>query len=195
MLSSEVHIPNSPGDEVLINCEDSHILAQSILSFAKNPTLKNLHIINTASFDLLLKQFNSVFLHIEAGGGIVCCKDSSILFIFRNGKWDLPKGKPDKQEDITETAVREVEEETGISGVKIIQPAGITRHAYLENSNLYLKTTFWFKMRVEGKPDLTPQFNEGITDARWVSREETANILEIAYPSIKDLVENCFANQ
>ena len=50
----------------------------------------------------------------KAGGGLVYNKKNQVLFIFRNGKWDLPKGGIEKGEKIAYTAIREVEEETGI---------------------------------------------------------------------------------
>lgn len=55
----------------------------------------------------------------KAGGGLVYNKNGEVLFIFRNGKWDLPKGGSDKGEDIEDTAIREVEEETGVKGLSI----------------------------------------------------------------------------
>jgi NAD+ diphosphatase len=50
----------------------------------------------------------------KAGGGLVYNKNGEILFIFRNGKWDLPKGGKEKREKMKLTAMREVEEETGV---------------------------------------------------------------------------------
>ena len=56
-----------------------------------------------------------------AGGGKVYNPKNEILFIFRNGKWDLPKGKAEAKETINLTALREVEEETGITGLSYYQ--------------------------------------------------------------------------
>lgn len=189
-LSTELPDYNLPPDVAFINCTNTTITDETIISYLRDVTLKKLLLINTLNFDLLLKQFNSVFKHIIAGGGIVRCKDSSILFIFRNGKWDLPKGKPGKNENIEQTAIREVEEETGINGVKIIKLAGITRHAYIENEELCLKTSYWFEMKIEGIPLLVPQVSEGITEARWVGKKDVWQIMEGAYSSIRELVED-----
>ena len=62
----------------------------------------------------LIKEFKSKIKTIYASGGIVKNKKSEILFIFRRGKWDLPKGKADKGETKKQTALREVKEETGV---------------------------------------------------------------------------------
>jgi len=67
------------------------------------------------SFEKLL----SFFPLIEAAGGIVTKEENQILFIYRFGKWDLPKGKSEANETPVETAIREVMEETGVSGLEI----------------------------------------------------------------------------
>ena len=65
------------------------------------------------------KRFKKPFKDVRAAGGLVENSEGAFLFIFRNGKWDLPKGKMEKGEKKKETALREVEEECGISGHSI----------------------------------------------------------------------------
>ena len=67
------------------------------------------------------KDFETVFQNlknkiklIKAAGGLVKNGDGDYLFIYRLGKWDLPKGKVEENEKMWEAAVREVEEECGI---------------------------------------------------------------------------------
>ena len=60
---------------------------------------------------LLLASFSASFKSIHAAGGLVRNIKGQYLFIFRNGKWDLPKGKIEKGEGIKSAAIREVEEE------------------------------------------------------------------------------------
>ena len=50
---------------------------------------------------------------INTCGGVVFA-DDQILFIMKNGKWDLPKGKIEQNETKEEAAVREISEETGL---------------------------------------------------------------------------------
>ena len=57
----------------------------------------------------------------RAGGGLVYNTKGEVLFIFRNGKWDLPKGGKEKKEKMSCAAIREVEEETGVNKLKIIK--------------------------------------------------------------------------
>ena len=85
------------------------------------------------------------------------------MFIFRNGKWDLPKGKAEAKETINFTALREVEEETGITGLSITKPLEITYHIFKRNDRNYIKVTYWFEMYSEYDGKLIPQEKEGIT--------------------------------
>ena len=57
---------------------------------------------------------------IEAAGGIVQHRTSKkFLFIYRNQKWDIPKGRIEEGESVKSAAIREVEEETGVTDLTI----------------------------------------------------------------------------
>ena len=60
------------------------------------------------------QEFTSLFKVIEAAGGMVYNAENKILFIYRLGKWDLPKGKLEPNELLKAAAIREIEEETGL---------------------------------------------------------------------------------
>ncbi len=77
--------------------------------------------------------------NVVAGGGKVLNSEGRILFIFRNGKWDLPKGKAENKETIDQTALREVEEETGVEDLKITKPLEITYHIFKRNDKYFIK--------------------------------------------------------
>jgi len=127
---------------------------------------------------------------IVAGGGLVQNPDGAILFIFRNGKWDLPKGKPEEGEEMTQTAIREVEEECGISDLTILGDLPLTHHIYQEPGGEYiLKKCIWYHMKSLNWENLTVQREEGITEARWIIPPISKKLLKNAYPSIKLLVE------
>jgi hypothetical protein len=83
---------------------------------------------------------------VVAGGGLVYNDKKQILFIYRNGKWDLPKGKIEKGEDIKTCAIREVEEETGVRDIKIKKFITKTYHVFRRNGKLKLKETYWYEM-------------------------------------------------
>ncbi|WP_010603066.1 NUDIX hydrolase, partial [Pedobacter agri] len=85
---------------------------------------------------------------IKAAGGLVESVNGNYLFIFRNKKWDLPKGKLEDGENMKETAVREVEEECGIKVAKREEKLCKTYHVYPMGSKMVIKKTNWYKMKV-----------------------------------------------
>ncbi|QCX37999.1 NUDIX domain-containing protein [Aureibaculum algae] len=136
-------------------------------------------------FNSLWQHFTSAFKIIEAGGGKVFNDKNEVLFIFRNDKWDLPKGKIEKGETIEETAIREVEEETGIEKLKISHQLQTTYHIYKHKKKYVLKVSYWFKMTSDFKGELFPQLEEGITKVVWLSDTETEKALQNTYKNIK----------
>ena len=110
------------------------------------------------------------------------------MFIYRNNKWDLPKGKTEKKESIEQTALREVEEETGVTGLKIVKPLDTTYHIFKRNDKLKIKVTYWFEMTTDFDGELFPQENEGITKVAWLNEAETENALTNSYANIKRLL-------
>lgn len=125
----------------------------------------------------------------KAGGGLVYNKKGEVLFIFRNGKWDLPKGGCDKGEEIEDCSIREVEEETGVNDLKITKKLQKTYHVFKRNGVYRLKITHWFEMTTtfEGTP--VPQENEGIEKVAWLNKEQIKEALTNSYENIKLLFE------
>ena len=125
----------------------------------------------------------------KAGGGLVFNKKGEILFIFRNGKWDLPKGGIEKNEKISDTALREVEEETGVNKLVIVDKLEKTYHIFKRNGRYKLKITHWFKMNTafEGIPK--GQIEEGIEKVVWIAPKDLPQVLENSYENIKLLFE------
>lgn len=140
--------------------------------------------------DALWASFCSLFTVIEAAGGIVQNPQGNYLFIKRLGLWDLPKGKLDKGETLEQAAVREVEEECGISGLTITTPAGQTFHTYEYKGGDALKISHWFKMQTDFAGNLIPQTEEDITEAKWLTKAEVREVvLADTYVSIAELVK------
>ena len=124
---------------------------------------------------------------IEAAGGLVYNDTNQLLMIFRNGKWDLPKGKLEVGENIEQCAIREVEEECGVSGLKIMKQLQKTYHTYEINEQQILKCTYWFEMKSSFKGNLVPQTKEGITRVVWVDEQDMAEKLENSFGNIIEL--------
>jgi len=134
--------------------------------------------------------FCTDYFLIKAAGGVVYNKENQLLMIYRNKKWDLPKGKLEQNEDIKECATREVQEECGISGLSIINALQDTYHTYEMNGKSILKQTYWFKMHTTYSNELIPQTEEGITKVEWVNEDEITAKLENSYGNIKELFLN-----
>ena len=121
----------------------------------------------------------------KAGGGLVYNKNGAVLFIFRNGKWDLPKGGIEKGEEIEDTAIREVEEETGVTGLKIIKKLQKTYHIFKRNGRYKLKITHWYEMKTDYEGTPTGQIEEGIEKVAWLTPDEIKEALKNSYENIK----------
>ncbi len=136
-----------------------------------------------------LKEVKKSVPLIEAAGGLVENENNEYLFIYRNDKWDLPKGKIEKKERVKEAAVREVEEECGIKVDKLEKKICNTYHTYIYKGEVVIKKTYWFNMRCKGQSKLVPQKEEGITDARWFKADDIGLILPNTFPSILDVLK------
>jgi|TARA_B100000767_G_scaffold2015_1_gene2011 8-oxo-dGTP pyrophosphatase MutT (NUDIX family) len=177
-VETETNFKNFLIDSVDIN---------KVLSKLKKDKYDSVRLIGSKK-ELLLKKFLSLLPNVIAGGGKVYNKKGEILFIFRNGKWDLPKGKAELKETINETALREVEEETGVFGLSIVKPLEITYHIFKRMGQFYIKVTYWFKMYSDYEGELIPQEKEGITKAKWISETKLTKVLNNSYANIKLLL-------
>lgn len=140
-------------------------------------------------FESMLDEFSCMFRVIEASGGLVQNSKDELLFIFRYGKWDLPKGKLEKNEKIEVAAIREVSEETGINNIKLIEHITDTYHTYRLGNATILKKTNWFKMQYDGNEPLVPQQSEDISIAKWVSKENINEVLKNTYNTIHEVMD------
>lgn len=136
----------------------------------------------------LLEEFLDKLPIIIAGGGKVINEKGEILFIYRNDKWDLPKGKVEDKESIEQASIREVEEETGVLGLKIVKPLATTYHIFKRNGRYKIKITYWFEMTSRHKDKLVPQIEEGITKVEWLSPTKVKEAVENSYANIRLLV-------
>ena len=133
----------------------------------------------------LLKHLFKKLPVVTAGGGMVLNPNNEVLFIFRNGRWDLPKGKVEKNESIEAGAIREVEEETGVKNLKISKFLQTTYHIFQRKGRYRLKVTYWYEMTTDYAGELIPEEKEGIKKAKWKDMEKAQKALKKSYANIK----------
>ncbi len=134
------------------------------------------------------KLFFSKHTLIEAAGGIVK-GERGYLLIKRHGLWDIPKGKMEEGENPRETAVREIEEECGISSPKIERDLCVTYHTYPYKGKMVLKKTHWYYLSYDGNDELSGQLDEGITEAKWMNLQEMLSIRGNTFGSINEVLD------
>jgi len=134
---------------------------------------------------LIMKTLKAKMPVVKAGGGLVYNEEGNVLFIYRNGKWDLPKGGTEKNETMEETAMREVEEETGVSGLSVVKKLQKTYHVFKRNGRYKLKQTYWYEMKSTFKGTPKGQEDEGIEKVEWIHPNDIPKLLENSYENIK----------
>ena len=164
-----------------------HVDIFKVLDLLKKNKYDSIRIIG-GDEDELLNLFLKFLPNVVAGGGKVINSIGQILFIYRNGKWDLPKGKIESNETIDKTALREVKEETGVKKLSITKPLQITYHIFKRNNKLYIKKTYWFEMYSSYSGKLKPQSNEGITKAKWIGPKKLKKVKKNIYANIVQLL-------
>ncbi len=159
------------------------VVLEDLIEKLRNKKIKGINL-TTNNLEKDWKSFLTNTEVIPAAGGLVLNTNNDVLFIFRNGVWDLPKGWIDKGETIENAAIREVEEECGIFNLKLIKPLVNTYHIYF-HKGVKLKQTYWFLMSSDHQKALTPQTEEGITQVAFKNEEEIKEIFKNTYENIK----------
>jgi ADP-ribose pyrophosphatase YjhB (NUDIX family) len=140
------------------------------------------------------QSFREQFEFVQAAGGLVINGEKKILFIFRNDKWDLPKGKVESGESIVDGAAREVEEECSISDLNVVNLLTESWHTYNQKGDQMIKSTVWYLMEYKGSKVPAPQIQEGITEVVWLGESDLEMIYKNTYPSVIDVLET-YLNQ
>ncbi|AZA84682.1 NUDIX hydrolase [Chryseobacterium lactis] len=169
---------------------ENYTTLEMALDLLENTSVQELNVFGE-NIDEIWQEFQKLFRIIEAAGGIVNNPEGKTLFIKRLGKWDLPKGKMEKGESREESAVREIEEETGLKEVELVEFINTTYHIYVErNGEKILKCTHWFEMFFDGEDTSKPQIEEGITEVAWKDISQIENeVFPSTFKNIKLIVK------
>ena len=188
ILSDDIYKHIGLNDCLFVNCGSVSQLANLLFFFQSASIFQSLCLIN-ANPPAMLEGLKEHFTFIKAAGGLVKNRQDEYLLIKRNGLWDLPKGKAERGESSEQTALREVTEECGVTGPSISWHITDTYHTYKQKDTHFLKKTSWYMMEVCQLGTLTPQTEEGITEAKWVAKSNIYTYLQSTYPSICEVFE------
>lgn len=180
---------SKPSNEIDVNSGVAEVLAW-FRAFAEGREAET--VLEHLKPEQLIETFKSAFLIVKAAGGVVV-RNNKLLVIRRLGKWDLPKGKIDKGETSKIAALREVEEECGITTHKIVKQLPSTFHIYQspykETMGKWIfKETFWYEMEYSGNENGIPQLEEGITEVRWFAKNELNEVLGNTYNNLLQII-------
>ena len=188
-LSAELK-KKSTQNNVLLISDENLIKIDTILNALK--TDKKEVIILVEDIEKAKVDFFKNFTCIEAAGGIVQNENKDLLFIFRRGKWDLPKGKIENDETPEICAAREIEEETGVKNLILKHKIGETYHIYEENKTMILKTSHWFYFISNEEQHTIAQTEEDISEVKWIHTRNIKEPMANTYQNIKDILSIFF---
>ncbi len=162
------------------------------MEYIENMPMHTRVVFHNGSAEQLMAQFKALFSearHLLAGGGVVFDENGRLLVIYRNRRWDLPKGKKEPHETVEQAAVRETQEETGLKSLRMLGPFMRTYHYYYREGERILKETHWFEMEGTAREPLIPAQHEGIEKVQWVPVEELPALYSSTYANLLQVFE------
>ncbi len=142
-------------------------------------------VIDKVTPEVLSAALLRTFRLAPAAGGVVLA-GGQFAAIERHGIPDLPKGHIEEGEDAAHAALREVEEETGLTGLNIIRQLPTSWHCYLYEDEWRLKPTYWYLMSTDDPNHTQPQADEDITEVTFLSEYDLEWFLKNTYRSIAE---------
>jgi 8-oxo-dGTP pyrophosphatase MutT (NUDIX family) len=127
---------------------------------------------------------------ISAGGVVVRDREGvlEVAVIRPRGKtvWALPKGHLNPGESASDTAQREVREETGLE-TTLDKPLGEIRYVYQwEGQRIFKKVSFFLLRYSSGEIDqIAPEMRVEVDEARWIRLDAAPR--ELAYKGEKEM--------
>ncbi|MFT4659812.1 MAG: 8-oxo-dGTP pyrophosphatase MutT (NUDIX family) [Patiriisocius sp.] len=138
---------------------------------------------------LAWQRFKFGLKKVTAAGGLVENIKGEYLLIYRNRRWDLPKGKLKKGEKKKNGAIREIEEECGVGLLEIKKKLVTTHHVVNQNKELILKKVHWYQLYCGYVGPLKPQIQEGITKVEWTIKKKAAKRFQNSWGTIRSVME------
>ena len=170
----------------VLNNNSKIIFNSSEIDNSINDLTSSFLVVNKSPFEALLNWYKDYKI-IDAAGGLVK-KQDSYLWIFRNNKWDLPKGKVEINENLQQAAIREVQEECGLeNALEIVKLLYTSFHVYESFGEKILKRTYWYLMNYNGHDNLKPQYEEGISRVLWADFTDSQKYSKLSFKNIQEV--------
>ncbi|HEX3008702.1 MAG TPA: NUDIX domain-containing protein [Bacteroidales bacterium] len=189
ILTGKVTKSFEKNDGLFYKFSNSHELRELLYAFEEFSHVPSLYILNKDT-DAVMDEIKSFYTIVEAAGGLVKRPDDKFLGIYRNGVWDLPKGKVEKGEFYKQTALREVQEECGLKNIAVGKHMLDTFHTYKLKGDRILKRTIWYEMHLKLEETPVLQSEEGITDYKWFDSGNIGEALKNTYESLRDVYKH-----
>jgi len=129
---------------------------------------------------------------VAAGGVVVREREGKREVVLTgrhsDGTWVFPKGTPDKGEEIEDTALREVEEETGLK-VRILRDIGTTDYWFAAPGERVHKFVHFFLMEPTGGD--TSEHDHEYDEVRWVPADEARRLL--SFDTYREILDRALA--
>jgi 8-oxo-dGTP pyrophosphatase MutT (NUDIX family) len=126
---------------------------------------------------------------VSAGGVVVRDDDGwQVCLVSVKGRWEIPKGHPEKGETAQQTALREISEETGIpaANLRVVKPLTPSNYAFQSAGRLIFKRVDTFLVTCDDDPPLRHQESE-VDDVRWFSASNAREVA--AFGDTKELID------
>jgi len=151
--------------------------------------MRNFQVVS-ADPKLAMFSFFKEFKFVQTAGGLVQRgHEDAFLWMYRFEHLDLPKGKIEKGEGVLQAAIREIQEETGLTGqFELREQLPNTYHVYPFKNRSIFKENHWFRFQFFGEAALHPQTEEGIEAVFWLTDQAWRSRLEQTYPGLRALL-------
>lgn len=178
-----------PSNRVLKLVTPKNYTFREIRKLRRKELKSTLMVVPCEDVELAWNAFKEELKPVVAAGGLARNESGQVLMIYRNRRWDLPKGKLKKKESKRKGAIREVMEECGVNNLFIHQKLIKTFHVVNQNGQLYLKKVHWYNMHCFDTNAPQPQQAEGITKAEWTDPIKAKKRLRNTWGTIREVAE------